>query len=83
MALTYLAGGRAPGFLFGSGGQVAPCYGLTDGIYLVIGGAKDLLLIICKAGCVHHINVGATDEFQDESHEPRGKFIISTSKRVV
>ena len=83
MALTYRAGGRAARCLFGSGGQVAPCHGLTDGINLAIGGAKDPLLIIGKAGCVNHINIGTTNEPQDEPHELCGKFIISTSTRVV
>ena len=83
MRLTYLGGGRAARRLFGSGRQVAPCQGLTDGINLVIGDTKDLLLTLCKAGCVNHINVGATNELQDEPHEPCGKFIISASKCVV
>ena len=83
MGLTYLAGNVAARCLFGSRGQVAPCHGLTDGINSIIGGAKDPLLIIGKAGCINHINIGATDEFQDEPHEPGGEFIISASKRVV
>ena len=83
MGLTYLAGNDAARCLLGSGGQVAPYNGLTDGINSNIGGAKDSLLIIGKAGCVNHVNIGATDEFQDEPHEPCGKFIISASKRVV
>jgi hypothetical protein len=62
MGLTYLAGGRAARCLLGSGGQVAPCHGLTDGINLAIGGAKDPLFIICKASCVNYINIGATNE---------------------
>ena len=64
------AGGSAARCLFGSGGQVAPCHGLTDGINPVIGGAKDSLLVIGKAGCINHINIGAANEFQNELHEP-------------
>ena len=83
LAISYRDGGSAARCLFGSGGQVPPCHGLTDGINPVIGSAKDSLLVIGKAGCINHINIAATNEFQNELHKPCGKFIASTGKRVV
>ena len=70
MGLAYLASDSAARYLFGSGGQVAPCHGLTNGINPVIGSAKNTLFVIGEAGCVNHINVGAANEFQDKLHEP-------------
>ena len=70
MPLSYRAGGSAARCLFGSGGQVAPCHGLTNGINPVIGSAKNTLFVIGEAGCVNHINIGAANKFQDKLHEP-------------
>ena len=70
MAVSYRAGGSAAICLFGSGGKVAPCHGLTNGINAVIGSAKNTLLVIGESGCVNHIDIGASNEFQDKLHEP-------------